>query len=204
MRKIDLTGKRYGRLSVIKESDQSGKWICKCICGNECVVFGNNLRRLHTISCGCALSDVLLERNTTHGLRKHPAYQTWRYMMERCYYPKSTRYKNYGGRGVMVCEEWKNPEVFIKWALENGWQKHLQLDKDIIPKKLNIPALLYCPDYCQFVTAKENVRANSNTKLTTKKANEIRNSKDKTISLMAKYGVGKTTINNIRSNRSWV
>jgi hypothetical protein len=78
-------------------------------------------------------------------------------MKQRCYNVKSPEYHNYGGRGVKICDEWvDNPVAFIEWGIKNGWEKGLEVDKDIIPAKLGIIPLLYSPDMCCFVTPKVN------------------------------------------------
>ena len=88
-----------------------------------------------------------------HGLSRHPLYAVWEDMKSRCYNLNDKRYKDYGGRGVTVCDEWINsPAAFIEWALENGWKTGLQIDKDI--KGGNI----YSPENCTIVTNKENMR----------------------------------------------
>ena len=94
-----------------------------------------------------------------HGLSKHPLYRVWIKIKDRLYNPNHEAYHIYGGNGVVMCEEWKNnPDKFIGWALSNGWQSGLQVDKDIIPEKLGIEAKLYSPAMCSIVTQKENNR----------------------------------------------
>lgn len=94
-----------------------------------------------------------------HGYNEHPLYRVWQKMKSRCYSKNAKCYSNYGGRGVYVCDEWKNnPKAFVEWGLANGWQKGLELDKDIIPKKSGIEALVYSPATCCFVTHSENNR----------------------------------------------
>ena len=68
--------------------------------------------------------------NTKHGLEKHPLYNTWKNMKKRCNYPNASEYKNYGGRGISVCEEWSNSfQNFYDWAINNGWSKELTIDR---------------------------------------------------------------------------
>ncbi len=82
-----------------------------------------------------------------HGLWKHPLYKTWGKMKERCYNQKYKSYKNYGGRGITVCEEWKHdPKTFVEWCLAHGWQKGLLIDRR--DNEGN-----YSPDNCRFVDA---------------------------------------------------
>lgn len=94
---------------------------------------------------------------------KKAIYMCYYSMINRCYNPKATGYENYGAKGVTVCEEWRNNyKCFYSWAINNGWKFGLQLDKDIIPKKLGITQRVYCPEYCQFVTRKQNSREKVN------------------------------------------
>lgn len=93
-----------------------------------------------------------------HGHSYHPIYSVWRAMINRCYNKKSTYYHNYGGRGVRVCDEWRHDfAAFFNWSIANGWQKGLEIDKDI---KGN--GMIYSPDTCVFVTRKENGRKKKN------------------------------------------
>ncbi len=83
----------------------------------------------------------------------------WNNMKYRCYNPKCPDYPRYGGKGVIVCQEWLNDfNAFSIWAMESGWKKGLQLDKDIKAKELGIPALLYSPEMCQIVPLRVNVQ----------------------------------------------
>ncbi len=103
MKKIDLTGKVFGELTVVSEAGRSAggqvMWACQCSCGNQIRVFSHNLRKKQR-SCGCLVK-------TRNGLSGTPEYRAWRNMLARCYNQADISYKNYGGRGVMVCERWK-------------------------------------------------------------------------------------------------
>lgn len=130
------------------------KWIsplvfCKCLCGGYSIVqFYNFLNS--TKSCGCKKKRQSINRKFFPSIKA--LHSVWFSMIDRCYNSKCNGYKNYGGRGVIVCEEWRNDyQKFLDWALANGWEKGLQLDKDI---KGN--GLLYSPDTCRFVTRKKN------------------------------------------------
>lgn len=119
MPSINMVGLRFGRLSVISGADPrrdkngfyvESRWNCRCDCGNERVIERGSLVSKRTTSCGC----VQREAVTTHGLWKHPLYKTWSDMMQRCHSPKSKDYANYSGRGITVCDRWRNDvAVFI-------------------------------------------------------------------------------------------
>lgn len=129
---IDLTGERFGRLTVIKQTENDKpygtKWLCKCDCGNEVIVFSNNLRRGNTRSCGC----LKLENQTTHDLWGTPIYRAWDNMRNRCYNKHYPGFKNWGGRGIIVCDEWKeNFQLFYEYVskLEHYGEPGRSLDR---------------------------------------------------------------------------
>jgi hypothetical protein len=103
----DLTGNKYARLTVIEYRGASS-WLCKCDCGNELIVRNGDLSTGNTKSCGCLGRDVLTKRNTTHGLSHTKEYSVWAGMINRCYNEREKSYPNYGGRGVAVCDRWRN------------------------------------------------------------------------------------------------
>jgi len=117
---MDLTGKQFGRLVVIRQVDSklspSGqikrRWKCKCNCGNVVVVQQSNLRGGHTRSCGCLRREVVSLRRHIHGLAGTPIYCRWRQMLQRCQNPHTVGYQNYGGRGIVVCKRWLSFECF--------------------------------------------------------------------------------------------
>lgn len=115
---IDLTGKTYGRLTVIglaPKRRQSVMWHCKCACGNYRIVSGVNLKQGFSESCGCLNSEVLSQRNTTHGLSLSTEHKSWIGMRQRCCNPRNPSYKRYGGRGITMHEEWKGCGGFEKF-----------------------------------------------------------------------------------------
>lgn len=149
-RKIDLTGREFERLSVISEAgrDKHGEvlWLCDCICGNIKIIRSSSLRSGISRSCGC----LRREKSTTHNLTRDPLYRIWATMKNKCYNPKSSGYKWYGARGIIVCSFWlNNAETFIIWAKVNGWKKGLQIDR-----KNN--DLGYTPKNCRFVSNRKN------------------------------------------------
>lgn len=167
-RSTDLTGQQFGSLTAVKPIKVHNRmvhWLFKCVCGKEIEARGNTVTHQakkqngqQFPSCGCKE----LEQKTKHGFRKasdtHPAYKVYRGMMTRCYDSNNDGYKWYGFLGVSVCAKWlNNPEAFIQWALNNGWQKGLHIDKDILCKAKGIYPHVYSPETCQWVTAKVNV-----------------------------------------------
>lgn len=153
----DKTGEKYGRLTILSLHSRGihNKWNCICECGNQSVVKYDSLRRGATKSCGCLRNEVAVLTSranfTKHGLSDHPLYGVWGNVFTRCYNPKVRSYKDYGGRGIRMCEEWKNsPEAFIRWGLAHGWEKGLEIDRR--ENDMN-----YEPDNCRFVTSIVNV-----------------------------------------------
>lgn len=149
---------KYNRLTVLEEysKKEPGKksmryaW-CRCDCGNEKEVRVNSLRTGNTKSCGCLTRELLTKRNTKHGMRYHPAYDTYNGMMARCYNENKKAYHHYGGRGIEVDEEWHDINAFLKWCEDNGFKSEYQLDR--IDNNKN-----YGPDNCRFVTPTVNLR----------------------------------------------
>ena len=105
MKKLDLTGIRFGKLIVLEKApNQKHKtmWKCKCDCGNTSFVITSNLTSNKVNSCGCLRKEQLIKRSTTHNQRHTNLYEVWKTMKQRCYNPKNLSYKNYGGRGSQV------------------------------------------------------------------------------------------------------
>ena len=164
MRKIDMTGKRFGRLVVIEQSDyiEPGRprWLCRCDCGNEVVVKGVSLRRGDTKSCGCITKEraiAMAKAHVTHGKTKTRLYRIWFGMKCRCHKKTAPDYPRYGGRGITVCDEWRNDfQVFYDWAMANGYQDNLTIDR--IDSNGN-----YLPGNCRWVdsSAQNNNKRNN-------------------------------------------
>lgn len=201
-KRLDLVGQRFGMLLVVEKmptDNISTKFLCKCDCGNEKVVVGSELNRGNWKSCGCNRTP-----RTTFQYRDHPLYDVWKGMKARCRDKKHRGYSIYGGAGVKVCELWQNDFIsFYNWSIKNGYKEGLQLDKDIIPKKLGIPALLYSPEMCSWVTAAENSHAKDVLKLNDNIIKEIRASNLKRVELSKKYGVNVSTIDRVKNHKIW-
>lgn len=109
-KRLDLIGKKFGRLTVVSlscvDKRQCTIWNCVCECGNAVKVVGKDLAKGHTKSCGCLSMDKLLQRNIKHGLADTLIYKIWQGMKDRCTNPNNPKYKCYGGRGIKVCDKW--------------------------------------------------------------------------------------------------
>lgn len=106
---IDLTGQKFGRLTVLERAQSKNKhtyWLCKCKCGNIKKVQRSNLRDEQTKSCGCLNKEKAKKSFTSHGLTRTSIYYTYHAMIDRCYKKKSKSYKDYGSRGIRVCDRW--------------------------------------------------------------------------------------------------
>lgn len=115
MRLIDRTGERYERLVVVSRApnkggrDTNARWVCKCDCGTTITAYGQDLGRGRVKSCGC----LNAERIVKHGMARTHVYRAWQAMVQRCENPNANGYDRYGGRGINVCEEWKDFQKFL-------------------------------------------------------------------------------------------
>lgn len=156
-KKLDLVDQRFGRLVVIGEAGRNKfgnvMWLCKCDCGAEVTVIGNDLRSDRTRSCGCLRRECVVERSTKHGMTKTRLFSVWQNMLTRvgiykCFGEEHKR--DYINSGITVCNEWLVFENFRDWSLSNGYSESLQIDR------VNNDAG-YCPSNCRWTTAKENM-----------------------------------------------
>lgn len=109
-KRIDMTGHVFGRLTVQRfdrnESNQS-LWVCLCECGNTVSVRRGDLKREVSRSCGCLRAEVAARRATRHGMCGTTEYNIWCGMIQRCHEPRTKAYEYYGGRGITVCDRWR-------------------------------------------------------------------------------------------------
>lgn len=195
---IDLSGLTFHNLTVLeRDSYQTGetKWICLCTCGKSISVFANNLKRGHTKSCGCLFKSIEMGV-CADGLRSHPLYQVWKTMIYRCYKPKRKEYKNYGGRGIKVCDRWLIFENFIT-DMYPTYQTGLELDREINDGNYEF-------NNCKWVTGTINKRKTRRTKLTQEHADNIRTSLKSPLELSKIYNCSRDSIYDVINNITWV
>jgi hypothetical protein len=152
---IDLTGQRFGRLSVLGQNGTLPNgpktslkaWACVCDCGVRVTINGHALRTGNTRSCGCYKKEVTQTIKTTHGKSGTPLYRIWADIKKRCHGKGSEQGKRFYA-GVTMCEEWEDFEVFFRWA-DGKWREGLVIDR-----KNTLGG--YSPENCRFVTSKIN------------------------------------------------
>ncbi len=153
MKTLVIEGQQFGRLTVCERTVINGRGhsICKCDCGNTVVVRNDALKEGKTKSCGC----LTIERaksgtsRRVHGLRYTRLYRIWGAMKTRCNNKNCIRFKDYGGRGVKVCEEWANNfQAFYDWSMNNGYSDELSIDRIDVNGN-------YEPSNCRWATITE-------------------------------------------------
>ena len=148
---IDETGNVYGRWTVMRkgERDKTGRfrWLCVCVCGIKKEVDGRLLRKGQSQSCGCLMVERVKKANTTHGMSKTKLYQHWIDMMRRCYHKGRKEYRNYGARGIEVCDRWHTFKNFYK-DMKDSWMSGLTIERVDNNKG-------YCLDNCTWVELRE-------------------------------------------------
>lgn len=163
-------GKKFGRLTVIgfrrveNGENHAWAWDCKCDCGN--IVYGIRPRSIksgQTASCGCLKEEQnvhnLGESRITHGKTNTRLYGVWCHIKERCKNPHSPAYKNYGGRGICICNEWANDfQRFYEWAMGSGYKDGLTIER------VNVNGN-YCPENCCWITREEQARNKRNLRM---------------------------------------
>lgn len=158
----DLTGDKFGHFTVIERAGTNkygnALWRCLCDCGKVKILPGGKLTSGRSTNCGCKTTEIKAKIASRHGITsgsKPRTFTIWCGMKARCNNPKNASYKNYGARGIKVCNEWLTFENFHNWAIKNGYSDKLQIDR--IDNDGD-----YEPSNCRFVTVKENMRNKRN------------------------------------------
>lgn len=165
--KAELLGCRFGSLTVVEElaldKARGALWVCSCDCGNRIIRATRELRRVKHAACQACKAAEHVVRCTTHGLsrssggRPDPLYKTWMSMRERCNNASHPFYKNYGGKGVTICDEWHGFQAFADWAVANGWVdiKGVAHGDRMSIDRINSSGN-YEPENCRIVTVRVN------------------------------------------------
>ena len=164
MKAKDLTGREYGRLKVLQRAEnRAGRvcWRCLCECGTIKDIPAKTLLNGTAQSCGCLQKERASEANGKHRMRKTRLYEIWYGIKRRCEDQNREAYKDYGGRGIIVCPEWRDSfEAFRDWALANGYQEGLTIDR------INVNGG-YEPENCRWITMEQQQRNRTNSRFLT-------------------------------------
>ncbi len=206
---IDITGRTFGRLAVIKEDgrDKESKalWLCRCSCGNEITVHSGSLRRGLTQSCGCLCREVStaigrLRKVHGHTMHNSPTYRSWQAAKQRTTNPNAPNWSLYGGRGIRVCPRWFSS--FENFLSDLG-ERPPGTTLDRFPNKDGD----YTPTNTRWASPKTQNRNKRTTKLDESKAAEIRSrygSGAFTHQMLAKqFGVSKAHVGRVVSGEQW-
>lgn len=185
---IDLKGKRFGRLIVVKfaGANNGALWLTKCKCGNEKTVKGTQLRSGGAKSCGCLLKEN--PHSVKHGGamdgKRTPEYRTWNGIIERCSNPKSKGYCDYGGRGIAICNEWSKD--FSAFLASVGNRPHPSMTIDRIENDRG-----YEPGNVRWATKREQARNRRNNTFVT-----IDGHRCLLVEACEKYGISRSIVRN--------
>lgn len=149
MAQNDMTGLRFGKLLVIEPAGSGNYgtyWLCACDCGNKKIIRGWSLRHGGVKSCGCETKSI--KHGFCRGEKPDRLYNIWRDMRSRCSNPKNIGFNLYGGRGISVCPQWRTFKPFSEWAMQNGYQPDLTLDRIDVNGN-------YCPENCRWLSLNE-------------------------------------------------
>lgn len=148
----DLTGKKFGSLTVISryhENTKQGRaqWLCRCDCGSESIIMGGNLSQGKVLRCRKCATIATAEKNTKHGGCGSRIYKIYRCMLSRCMNPNNYNYRHYGERGITVADEWIGEDGFERfrmWSFENGYKDDLTIERKDVEKG-------YSPENCEWI-----------------------------------------------------
>lgn len=150
---INLVGAKFGRWTVLSRSENAGSkimWLCRCSCGAQKAVRAGSLTRGRSTSCGCWQRELATKSSTTHNGSSTPEFMVWKSMLGRCSNPNCKDWKNYGGRGIFVCDRWR--AGFQNFLDDMGRRPSNEFSIDRVDVNGN-----YEPGNCRWATAKEQV-----------------------------------------------
>jgi hypothetical protein len=157
-------GDEFGRYTVVERVENyrnHRRFLCRCECGNTKVVRSDHLTRGSILSCGCYNKDKNIELHSTHHMTNTRLFYIWQSMKQRCYDTNCNTHKNYGARGISICDEWLNDFIcFYNWSIGNGYSDELSIDRIDVDGN-------YEPSNCRWATRKEQIRNRRNTKYVT-------------------------------------
>lgn len=160
----DYIGKKFGYWTILYATKGNGRkktYICECKCGSKKAVALDTLKLGTSKSCGCFHKEQLSKKMTTHGQTGKRIMSIYYNIKSRCYNEKNNRFKDYGDRGIKMCDEWKNnSSLFVKWSMENGYADNMSIDR--IDNDGD-----YCPNNCRWVLLKEQAQNKRNSILFT-------------------------------------
>jgi len=206
-RKADLVGKKFGKLTILREFGRNNrgqvKWECKCDCGGLAYAISNALTSGNTKSCGCTRVEKLNALCKKHGhaaagIRPSITYESWNHMKQRCSNEKNSHFKNYGGRGISVCERWKSFELFLDDMGECPIGYSIE--------RINVNGN-YEPENCKWIPKNLQSRNTTRTVLSEILAKEIRDDFTngmKRREIIKKYNLRPGTIDSVIYNNSWI
>ena len=193
MRKLDLVGQKFGRLTFIERVGYkagSSDWRVRCDCGTERIVKWGNVRTGQTMSCGCKSREDLGNFNRTHGMSGTPEYRIWKGLLARCLNPSHKNFAHYGGRGIRVCDRWQNE--FSAFFEDLGVRPTPKHSLDRINNDGN-----YEPGNCRWATSKGQASNRRDTRMLTLNGETMC-----AADWSRRLGIGGTTILS-RVNRGW-
>lgn len=185
---IDLVGKRFGMCTVVRRSPMRGRvlWECRCDCGGITAVDSQNLRSGHTKSCGC--------HRRTHGRSADPRYTVWHHMWQRCTDAACPDYPIYGGRGITVCQRWRDIDKFLHDMGPRPLGATLE-------RKNNLCG--YTPRNCIWADRAVQSRNRRSNKLTYAKAARLLRARGTQQSISKRFGVSQATVSRVKNGKQW-
>lgn len=158
--RLELAGQDFWSWHVESFAGMSSRghtsWNCTCECGYEQIIEGSRLKNGYTKSCGCKVAEISRIRETTHGMAKTPLHKIWLGMKNRCYNSNTISYRNYGGRGIKLCERWVNSFENFYSDMSETYKFGLTIERKEVDKD-------YSPDNCTWIPKAEQSRNRTNT-----------------------------------------